>query len=97
MPAELRGESRNYGVDLSGFALSTISLIVYSLLILPFLVLWPKTWASNNSILLYASHYYICLGPSGRRMQREKNQWGFPHPVRIAKTKITALFKMVSV
>lgn len=88
--AELRGESRNHGVDLLSFSLSAVSMIVSSPLRLLFLVLWPETWPSNNSTLLCASLDFICLGQVARGHREKKISGGF-HTLLVAENKIYSI------
>lgn len=78
-------------------SLSAISLIPSSPMKLHILVLWPKTWGFSYPTLLWTSYDYMHLGPSGRKMEGKKNQWGFTPLFGLLKANITALFDMVSI
>lgn len=97
MPAQFRGEVKNYGVALLNSSLSVISLILSSLLNPLFSPL-----AKNLGVqLLFSAVSFSWLHVSRAKWQedrgRKKNQWGFSLLLGLLKAKITALFDTVSV
>ena len=94
MLAQFRGEVRNYGLFSWALPSLVISLILSSLLKPP--LLSPLAKNLGGSVPLLSCVFFMCLGPSHRRIEGGKNSTGvYPTLLGLLKEKITALFYVV--